>query len=116
MEATVGRGWRKSSYSGNGGQCVEVADDDTSRVLVRDTKDTAGPTLRFSPNAWRRLLNQVKSDASLGFCRCLQGGTPASGVAPLRRVRVSQCSVPALPGRVPCCGFRSMRYEMRVQA
>jgi Domain of unknown function (DUF397) len=64
MEATVGRGWRTSSYSGNGGQCVEVADDDTSRVLVRDTKDTAGLTLRFSPNAWRRLLNQVKSDAS----------------------------------------------------
>jgi Domain of unknown function (DUF397) len=82
MEATVGRGWRKSSYSGNGGQCVEVADDDASRVLVRDTKDTAGPTLRFSPNAWRRLLNQVKSDAWLGFCRCLQGGTPVSGVPP----------------------------------
>jgi hypothetical protein len=57
--------FRKSIYSGgNEGNCIEVADD-TSRVLVRDTKDTAGPMLRFTPNAWRRLLDQVRSDASL---------------------------------------------------
>jgi hypothetical protein len=57
--------WRKSSYSGqSGGNCVEVADND-SRVIVRDTKDKAGPTLRFSADAWRRLVDQVISDASL---------------------------------------------------
>jgi hypothetical protein len=52
--------WRKSSYSGGqGGNCVEVADDD-SRVLVRDTKDCTGPMLRFTPDAWRRFAKQVK--------------------------------------------------------
>ena len=66
MEATVDRGWRKSSYSGNGGQCVEVADDD-SRVMVRDTTDRQGPVLRFTPDAWRRLVKQVK--ASLASSR-----------------------------------------------
>lgn len=52
--------WRKSSYSGNGGgECVEVADE-AARVLVRDTKDRTGPTLAFSPAAWRRFARQVK--------------------------------------------------------
>jgi hypothetical protein len=57
--------WRKASYSAaNGGGCVEVADQ-AARVTVRDTNDLTGPVLRFTPNAWRRLLDQVKSDASL---------------------------------------------------
>ncbi len=57
--------WRKSSYSGqSGGNCVEVADDD-SRVIVRDTKDRTGSVLRFSPDAWRRFAEQVKSARSL---------------------------------------------------
>jgi hypothetical protein len=56
--------WRKSSYSGDQGNCVEVAEA-TSRVLVRDTKDTAGPVLRFSPAAWRGFADQVKADQSL---------------------------------------------------
>jgi len=59
--------WRKSSYSGNGGECVEVADQ-SARVLVRDTQDRTGPVLRFTPVAWRRFADQVKrslaSDAS----------------------------------------------------
>jgi hypothetical protein len=63
MEATVDRGWRKSSYSGNGGQCVEVADDD-SRVFVRDSQDSKSPILRFAPDAWRRFAKQLKSLAS----------------------------------------------------
>ncbi len=52
--------WRKSSYSGgSGGNCVELADRDC-RVLVRDTKNRAGAVLRFSPQAWRRFVGQVK--------------------------------------------------------
>lgn len=58
--------WRKSSYSSsNGGECVEIADHD-SRVLVRDTQDRQGPTLRFSADAWRRFADRVKPQASLG--------------------------------------------------
>jgi hypothetical protein len=58
MEGT-GLNWRKSSYSGNGGQsCVEVAGRDV--VLVRDTTDRTGPVLAFSTAAWRRFADQVK--------------------------------------------------------
>jgi len=59
--------WRKSSYSGSqGGNCVEVADyPQGSRVLVRDTKDRTGPTLRFAPEAWRSFTDQVKARRSL---------------------------------------------------
>jgi hypothetical protein len=52
--------WRKSSYSsGNGGECVEVADH-ANRVLVRDTTDRTGLMLRFTPDAWQRFADQVK--------------------------------------------------------
>ena len=52
--------WRKSSYSSAQGNCAEVASHDT-RVLVRDSKQAGqGPTLRFSPDAWRRFANQLK--------------------------------------------------------
>jgi hypothetical protein len=57
--------WRKSSYSGsNSGNCVEVANK-SNRVFVRDTKNRAAVTLRFTPDAWRRFAAQVKADASL---------------------------------------------------
>jgi hypothetical protein len=58
-------GWRKSSYSGGqGGNCVEVADNE-SRVVVRDTKDRTGPVLRFTPDAWQQFAKQLKSLASI---------------------------------------------------
>jgi hypothetical protein len=55
--------WRKSSYSGeNGGQCVEAGTAaGAGRVLVRDTRDRSGPVLAFSPAAWRRMVDRVKS-------------------------------------------------------
>jgi len=57
--------WRKASRSDNGGNCVIVAGHD-NRILVRDTKDRTGPTLRISADAWRRFTGRVK-DASLGL-------------------------------------------------
>jgi hypothetical protein len=56
--------WRAASHSSNGGgNCVEVADDD-SRMLVRDTKDKAGPVLRFTTDAWQRFAKELKIFAS----------------------------------------------------
>ena len=52
-------GWRKSSYSGGSGtgNCVEVAFEDKA-VGVRDSKNTGGPTLAFSPTAWRTFVRR----------------------------------------------------------
>jgi hypothetical protein len=70
--------WRKSSYSGGEGNCIEVTDDD-SRVLIRDTKDRTGSMLRFSPDVWRRFAGQLKGTRSLasGSRPILQRGTLA---------------------------------------
>ena len=52
--------WRKSSYSGNGANCVESGHV-SGAVLVRDTKDHGnGPVLRITPADWTRLLKSVK--------------------------------------------------------
>ncbi|GAA3441637.1 DUF397 domain-containing protein [Planomonospora venezuelensis] len=83
-------GWRKSSLSGNGQDCVEVgvwrkssrsgaAQDcvevrvvdeasaavghkaDMERVfLVRDSKDPGGPVLAFAPAGWDAFVGAVK--------------------------------------------------------
>jgi hypothetical protein len=65
MEDKVVRGWRKSSYSGNGGgNCVEVGTA-AHTIAVRDTKqDGAGTVLRFPAAAWRRFAGQVKRSCS----------------------------------------------------
>lgn len=45
--------WRKSSYSGGqGGNCVEVSARPADQMAVRDSKDQAGPVLRFRRDAW----------------------------------------------------------------
>ncbi|MFH9106887.1 DUF397 domain-containing protein [Streptomyces albus] len=53
--------WVKSSYSGTeGGQCVEVAAG-TTVVHVRDSKDTAGPVLTVSREAWAGFVGLTSS-------------------------------------------------------
>ncbi|BBC95572.1 DUF397 domain-containing protein [Streptomyces griseofuscus] len=44
--------WFTSSYSNNGGDCVEVASNVPGTVPVRDTKDRDAGTLTFSTNSW----------------------------------------------------------------
>jgi len=48
--------FRKSSHSGSGGSCVEVAIT-PELVAVRDSKDPAGPVLWFTPAEWRAFVN-----------------------------------------------------------
>lgn len=65
MELTGVR-WHKSSRSnGNGGNCVEVAENLPGVVLVRDSKDPAGGTLAFGPAAWRAFL-AATADGAMG--------------------------------------------------
>lgn len=57
----TGAVWRKSSRSGgNGGDCVEVADDLPGMVAVRDSKDPTGPVLTFTPAAWSTFTQILK--------------------------------------------------------
>jgi Domain of unknown function (DUF397) len=52
--------WRKTSYSGNSGNCVEVADLGQA-VAVRDSKEPEGPVLVLTPVAWRILVQRIKA-------------------------------------------------------
>lgn len=61
MPDLTGARWRKSSRSGgNGGDCVEVADNLPDVVAVRDSKDPAGPALAFTPSAWTTFASALK--------------------------------------------------------
>ncbi|MEV7213931.1 DUF397 domain-containing protein [Kitasatospora cineracea] len=51
-KATESLTWRKSSYSGGNGACVEIAAPGSDSIAVRDSKDPQGPRLRFSGAAW----------------------------------------------------------------
>jgi len=52
--------WRKSSYStGDGQNCVEVAVV-PGAVAIRDSKDPHGPAHVIHPDAFRRLITQIK--------------------------------------------------------
>ncbi|MFC5664521.1 DUF397 domain-containing protein [Kitasatospora misakiensis] len=52
--------WRKSSYSGGGGQCIEVADGYPGVMPVRDSKDPNGPTLLFTNASWQTFIAAVR--------------------------------------------------------
>ena len=41
--------WVKSSYSGNNGNCIEVAVLPDAGRALRDSKNPTGPTLVFTP-------------------------------------------------------------------
>jgi Domain of unknown function (DUF397) len=61
--------WHKSSYCDTGGQCVEVAQSGKS-WLVRDSKDSAGPSLAFTAEAWAMFIRDIK-DGNCDVQACL---------------------------------------------
>jgi len=52
--------WRKSSYSGTHGNCVEVARNLPGVVAVRDSKNPDGPSLLVSPAVWLYFVSRLK--------------------------------------------------------
>jgi Domain of unknown function (DUF397) len=52
--------WRKSSYSANGANCVEIASNLPGAVAVRDSKDRDGATLVTSTHAWSAFVAGIK--------------------------------------------------------
>lgn len=51
--------WKKSSYSGAGPNCVEVAHT-TEETAVRDSKNPHGPTLTFPTATFTRFLRNLR--------------------------------------------------------
>jgi hypothetical protein len=52
--------WRKSSASGESGQCIEVAKSGSS-VLVRDSHNPSGAVLVFTRAQWLGLLRHIRN-------------------------------------------------------
>ena len=53
--------WHKSSYSGQSGNCVEVARNLPGLVAVRDSKQPDGAKLLVSPETWRVFISGVRA-------------------------------------------------------
>ncbi|MEV7021779.1 DUF397 domain-containing protein [Kitasatospora sp. NPDC093558] len=53
--------WRKSTYSGQGGDCIEVASSVPGLLPIRDSKDPHGPALIFPAEAWRSFVAAVQA-------------------------------------------------------
>jgi hypothetical protein len=58
----TGAPWFKSSYSNNGGACIEAAPGFVpGSVPVRDSKDPQGPALVFGVDAFAAFVQAVKA-------------------------------------------------------
>jgi hypothetical protein len=53
--------WIKSSLSFSNGNCVEVAGLPDDEIGVRDSKNTEGPVLRFTPAEWHAFIGGVRN-------------------------------------------------------
>ena len=53
--------WVKSSLSFSNGNCVEVASLPGGAIGVRNSRNSAGPVLRFTPEEWRAFLGGVRN-------------------------------------------------------
>ena len=53
--------WRKSSYSGQDGNCVEVARNLPGLVAARDSKVPGGARLVVSREAWQAFVRTVRA-------------------------------------------------------
>ena len=53
--------WRKSSYSGQSGNCVEVTRNLPGLVAIRDSKQPGGAKLMVSQKTWRVFIRSVRA-------------------------------------------------------
>ncbi|WP_421106479.1 DUF397 domain-containing protein [Streptomyces sp. NEAU-S77] len=53
--------YRKSSYSGQEGNCVEVAATVSGGRAVRDSKDPGRPSLRFTREGWQAFIHGIEN-------------------------------------------------------
>lgn len=60
VEVAAVPAWQISTYSGQNGACVEVAGGQHG-FLVRDSKDPRGPVLTIESDGWRDFIADVKT-------------------------------------------------------
>jgi hypothetical protein len=60
MEGLRNATWRKSTKSGNTGNCLEACVTGSGGVLVRDTADRERGALAFPAKAWQGFTNSLK--------------------------------------------------------
>lgn len=60
-DSLAGAAWRKSSYSGAVGNCVEVAPLPTGETAVRNSRDPHGPALVWAPAGISALVSGIRS-------------------------------------------------------
>ncbi|HEY2575995.1 MAG TPA: DUF397 domain-containing protein [Streptosporangiaceae bacterium] len=53
--------WVKSSLSFANGNCVEVAGLSEGEIGVRNSRESDGPVLRFTPDEWHAFLGGVRN-------------------------------------------------------
>lgn len=66
-EPGTGSRWVKSSFSFSTGNCVEVTSLANDEIGVRNSRDTAGPVLRFTSDEWHAFLGGVRNGEFDGF-------------------------------------------------
>lgn len=55
--------WRRSSYSTGMNNCVETASLPPGLLAVRDSKNTGGPALLFTPETWVTFVDALRGGA-----------------------------------------------------
>ena len=61
--------WVKSSLSFSNGNCVEVASLPEGEIGVRNSRDSQGLVLRFTPDEWHAFLGGVRNGEFDNFGR-----------------------------------------------
>ena len=61
--------WIKSSLSYANGNCVEVASLPGGEIGVRNSRNSGGPVLTFTPDEWHAFLGGVRNGEFDGFGR-----------------------------------------------
>ena len=61
--------WVKSSLSFSNGNCVEVASLPDNKIGVRNSRDSEGPVLQFTPDEWHAFLGGARNGEFDSFGR-----------------------------------------------
>jgi hypothetical protein len=64
-----GSPWIKSSLSYANGNCVEATSLPGGKIGVRNSRDSAGPVLRFTLEEWRAFVGGVRNGEFDGLVR-----------------------------------------------